>query len=56
MFDRFIHKLKESMAKNLILGNGADANSTLGPLINDKNLNKVSDVSYLKCKIGILLS
>ncbi|XP_054156049.1 succinate-semialdehyde dehydrogenase, mitochondrial-like [Oppia nitens] len=39
--DKFVQRLAEKMAKELIVGDGRDNRTTLGPLINERGVDKV---------------
>ena len=42
IYESFASKLAKAMDKDLKLGNGLDIGTTLGPLINERAVNKVS--------------
>ena len=42
IYESFASKLAKAMEKDLKLGNGLDIGTTLGPLINERAVNKVS--------------
>ncbi|XP_046405316.1 succinate-semialdehyde dehydrogenase, mitochondrial [Ischnura elegans] len=52
MYDEFAGKFKEAMKAQLILGNGGDGVSTMGPLINDAQTKKVDGIVQDAVKKG----
>lgn len=44
VYDEFLEALKESVSKNLIVGDGFDKGVNQGPLINDSQLRKVENI------------
>lgn len=51
--DRFVGKLKDIMA-SLVVGDGLDSNSTIGPLINVAQFEKVLDIRCYNFNIVFL--
>lgn len=46
VYDQFLEQLKETVSKQLVVGDGFDKGVNQGPIINQSQLNKVSFSSF----------